>query len=138
MNSDSAAAGLLSQRGADLMRRRLFGAQRPADREEGGDQHGHRHQHEEPAQRGVDLVAEYDGFHVFQRLGRRNDRALLDAGGEFLRLRQEADARFLMEDLLPAGGHGGHEQPGGRQNSHPGVTLFFHLEQHHGAEDQRH
>lgn len=62
------------------MRRRLFGTQRPADGEESGDQHGHRHQHKEPAQRGVDLVAEHDGLHVLQRLGRRNDRALLDAG----------------------------------------------------------
>lgn len=71
------------------MRRRVFGTQRPADREEGGDQHGYRHQHKEPAQRGVDLVAEHDSLHVFQRFGRRNDRALLNAGGEFLRLRRK-------------------------------------------------
>ena len=80
MTSDLAAADLLSQRGADFVSRRLFGTQRPADGEESGDQHGHRYQHKEPAQRGVDLVAEHDGLHVLQRLGRRNDRALLNAG----------------------------------------------------------
>ena len=129
---------LLTQRRLRFVRGRHVAAQGAADHEEGGDQHGDRHQHKEAAQHGVNLVAEHDGLHIRHALRRGDNHAFVDAFAELVRLRQKTDRGLLMENLLPARRHRGDKQPDGRQNRHPGVALLLHLKQHHGAEDQRH
>src|SRR3712207_3034689 len=85
---------------ADLERRP---AVRPPGREAGADaevEDADDDQHEEGGERRVDAVVEDDLPHLVGVLRRRQHLALGERGREPVRVRQEADARVGVEDLL--------------------------------------
>ena len=52
-------------------------------------------------------------------------------------MRQKADTRIGIEDLLPGGGQRADQHPGGGNDGDPGKTVALHLEQDTRAENQR-
>ena len=76
------------------------------------------------------------------QVAHRRDAGRQGAGAERLlhgaRVREEAEPRQGREDLLPARRHRHDDQPREREHRHPRVARLAHLDDHRGADAERH
>lgn len=97
------------------------------------------HQQEQNAQPGVGVVVHHDVVHVGDLLGAQLGAALGDFAFVFAGQEEEAfQLRVVAEQLQAQRVGGADQQPHRRQHGHPDVLGALHLNQHHGAQHQRH
>src|SRR5258706_222853 len=122
---------------SDLDARDLWSAQRPAKSNQSIDCHNHHNRDEETRERCVDIVVEDDPSHLIQGLRRSQDLSSRKRLFKPLRVREEADRRCGAEHLLKTRGQCANQQPDRGNNRHPSIALALHLEQDHGADNER-
>src|SRR5690606_4437667 len=87
---------------------------------------------------GINLIRHGHSLHFCNTFSRRQDFIIGNGRIETISLCQETNLWIFVENLLPACCHGSDEQEHCRDNCHPDIFLFFHLEQNDGTENERH